>query len=198
MIRPVHIEPPSAIFKLTVVDCQSLGPTVPHLARIWESKVREEKKENADEKDKTKQTARNQLRFRFHRGEEGDGHVEKQHGEDRGDQPQLEVGVVLCAHPAHDWDEEEVDELDDIAEEEEVRDLEEVEDDQRQGALLLHEEHVKDQPDGEEEEGEAEEEGRLDGQAGEDDAEESQPKRLAVQVKVEKKLVGKLFEKSSK
>ena len=29
------------------------------LARIWESKVREEKKENADEKDETKQTTRN-------------------------------------------------------------------------------------------------------------------------------------------
>ena len=36
------------------------------LARIWESKVREEKKENADEKDKTKQTTRNQFRFSFH------------------------------------------------------------------------------------------------------------------------------------
>jgi hypothetical protein len=42
-----------------------------------------------------------------------------------------------------------------------VRDLEEVEEDQRQGASLLQEEHVKDQPDGEEEEGEAEQEGGL-------------------------------------
>ena len=36
------------------------------LARIWESKVREEKEENADEKDETKQAAQNQLHFRFH------------------------------------------------------------------------------------------------------------------------------------
>ena len=36
------------------------------LARIWESDVREEKKENADDKDETKQATRNQLHFRFH------------------------------------------------------------------------------------------------------------------------------------
>ena len=36
-----------------------------------------------------------------------------------------------------------------------MKHLEEVEEDQRQGASLLQEEHVKDQPDGEEEEGEA-------------------------------------------
>ena len=36
------------------------------LARIWESKVREEKEENADEKSETKQAAQNQLHFPFH------------------------------------------------------------------------------------------------------------------------------------
>ena len=36
------------------------------LARIGESKVREEKKENAAEKDETKEAARNQLHFCFH------------------------------------------------------------------------------------------------------------------------------------
>ena len=35
------------------------------LARIWESKVREEKKENADDKDETKQTGNRQLHFGF-------------------------------------------------------------------------------------------------------------------------------------
>ena len=57
------------------------------LARIWESKVREEKNENADEKDETKQTARNQLRFRFHLWvsifmyDGGDGEVDDQVGQ---------------------------------------------------------------------------------------------------------------------
>ena len=40
--------------------------------------------------------------------------------------------------------------------------LNDVEDDQRQGGSLLQEQHVKDQPDGEEEEGEAEQHGDAD------------------------------------
>ena len=77
----MHIESASAIFKLTVVDCQSLRPTVPLpgymiimctmmmmrlLAGIWESNVREEKEENADDKEESKQAAHNQLHFPFH------------------------------------------------------------------------------------------------------------------------------------
>jgi len=159
----MHIESASVIFELTVVDCQSLGSTVPLLARIWESKFREEKEEKADDKDETKQAAQNQLHFHFHRRNEGDAHVKKENGEDGSEQPQLKVGIVIRAHPAHDWNEEDVDKLDDITEEEQMRDLNDVEDDQRQGGSLLQEQHVKDQPDGEEEEGEAEQESGLDG-----------------------------------
>ena len=36
------------------------------LARIWESKVREEKEENADDEKESKQAAHNQLHFPFH------------------------------------------------------------------------------------------------------------------------------------
>lgn len=82
--------------------------------------------------------------------------MENKDGKDGGEETQLNVRVVICAHPAHDWNEEDVDKLDDVAEEEEVRDLEKVEDDQRQSASLLQEEYVNNQPDGEEEEGETE------------------------------------------
>ena len=56
--------------------------------------------------------------------------------------------------------------------------LENVEDNHRYGGHIVQEEAVDENPDGEEEEREAEQEGRLDGEDGEQGAEECKPNCL--------------------
>ena len=56
--------------------------------------------------------------------------------------------------------------------------LENVEDNHRYGGHIVQEEAVNENPDGEEEEREAEQEGRLDGEDGEQGAEECKPNCL--------------------